>query len=45
VRLINLRDEDAIASVAKVEFVETEGDEDENFEIDTEEEENEVEEV
>ncbi len=36
VRLINLRDEDAIASVAKVEFVETEGEDDENFEIDNE---------
>jgi DNA gyrase subunit A len=39
VRLINLRDEDAIASVAKVEFVETEGDEEgEDFEVDNEEE-------
>jgi DNA gyrase subunit A len=36
VRLINLRDEDAIASVAKVEFVETEGEDDENFENDNE---------
>jgi DNA gyrase subunit A len=45
VRLINLRDEDAIASVAKVEFVETEGEEGEDFELDTEEEENTVEEV
>jgi DNA gyrase subunit A len=45
VRLINLRDEDAIASVAKVEFVETEGDEDENFEIEAGEEENNIEEA